>query len=283
MKYINESEILEIFDIEKKEDLFLFRDSTDYKSIKYRNLNRDECAMLVYQYKKNNCQLSFAILFEESFIIFKRHLIGKKHKTLLEKVNGKITHTEDLFQDFYIFFHEAVNNFQIVENHSFKKYIDLSILGFIGKTIREKYFFVCKTPQNKNRQFYDITNQTDTLSNQYLWEKVQDSMTEEELVEQINDDYIRDKLSQLCKENKIKADELEIFIKFHGLFGNKYRQKELAQEYNISISYVSKKISKIEKILKNSDLINLFQATENINIQQNKRKKIRSRRYDTNE
>lgn len=251
MNKMTEEEILEVFCIDI-EDLIFNKDDLNFNNVKYRKLNRVECALLVYMYKIYDSDVCYQILFEEIVVIFKRHLRNKYFKTL----NGGTLSDNDLFHDFIIIFDRIISSFRITETHSFKKYADRTIRGEIQKLMSEKYFYIYKAPVGKNIHLLEKMSETDDGD---IYSKLPDSFDlESSILSKISKIRINEFLLSTVRDNKIPLDDLNMFIEFHGVYDEPIKQKELALKYRCSISYISKRIKRTGIKLKELDILNII-------------------------
>lgn len=264
-----DNEVMAVYEL-FLDDLFLFSDGlATYDNINYRKLNRDECLDLVYKYREQNSMVAYAVLFEELFIIFKRHLKNKKFKTLTSRDGMDGMHYEDdLYQDFYFIFDDIINKFKAVKFHSFKKYGDLIIRGQIHKLIKEKYFYCYKKPYNKDgrHDVFDLSEaSSDNLAYQNNLDMIEDpNNVEEKVFEMIEAEQIIEILKEAKKNKKIKENDIPIFCHYYGILTHKKKQREIAEIYRCSISTVSKRVTKVRTMLSsNNDLKNLAKAELN--------------------
>ena len=267
---MTEDEILQIFDIGDKTELYLLSENPQYKNIKYRKLDRDDCIMLLYNYRKNNSHVSYAILFEEIFIIFKRNLSNKKFKTLSERSpDGGISYTEDFYQDYFLIFDKIVTEFVMVTNHSFKKYSDKIVKGQINKLIKEKYFFVYNKPIGVNA--YEVNESlANDLQYDYMETIPDPTDLEESIIEKINEKKVEGILNNLVQITRLKKEDIEMFCLYHGILSEQLKQVEIATKYGLSPPTVCKKIAKVKEVLSKEKYYNLLQSDININLEKRK-------------
>lgn len=230
-----------------KDDLIFNREKIDYADgLVCRNLNRVECAFLIYLYRYKKCDMSFQILFEESLIVFKKMLKGFKFKTLNYDEN-------DLFHDFYIYFKQVVDTFKITENHSFKKYLEICLIGFIKKLYSEVYFFVHKNPVSYRSSSVEITefnspvfSEMDYIDNFVV---VEDTI-EQNIINKDSERVIKETLDKIVKSKNLTQQEIDIFCSYNGICTEEIStQKEIALIHKCSISNVSKKNKKVKEYL----------------------------------
>lgn len=257
-----EDELLEMFAM-NKDDLLLNKAEAQgknfYEVVEYRKLDRVECALLVYYYKHLNSDIAYQILFEEIFIIYKRHL--KKYYNIKTSYVKRTRDSsginyEDLYQDYYIVFRKIISNFVITSNHSFKKYSDLMICGEVGKLIREKYFFGYKVPMGYKNNPLDMGEFLSCDAEGELLDNISDnSGFEDEILDKVSLEHLSKILRKFLVKHNIKNEYFEMFLKYHGIGSDKkYKQRELAEMYRCSISHVCKKIGLIKDAIQRSEV-----------------------------
>jgi hypothetical protein len=281
-----EDELLEMFAM-TEDDLLLNKaynqEKNFYEVVEYRKLDRVECALLVYYYKYLNSDIAYQILFEEIFIIYKRHL--KKYHNIktshVRRAKDSVEiNYEDLYQDYYIIFAKIIDSFVITSNHSFKKYSDLVVCGELAKLMREKYFFGYRTPVSSKINPFDLSEflfedgHEDTLFN------IEDpSYFEDEVIDRISLEHISQILKKFLTKHEIDLKYFDMFLKYHGIgCDKKYKQRELAEMYRCSISNVCKKIGLIKDAIVRSEVGDYIVGELGVDFLQS-RKKSKTRYY----
>lgn len=170
---------------------------------------------------------------------------------VIKIVNEKFYNTkydmEDLIQEGTIGLIKAANTYDLAKNVKFMTYAKVCIVNEILMYLR------------KMKKFKEICE-----LDEYSKELAKDGIIKKELIPYPNDDYLdfENKVVREYIKNTVynlESREKELVIKYFGFLDRCYSQQELAEEYNLSQSYISrvilKSLEKIKKQLEKEDII----------------------------
>lgn len=234
---------------------FVFKNE-DYSNLCYFKLDKEESHKLVLYWQQTKDKFVYDVLFENYLIVYKKALgtyTCVSHT--LKRKDG--SYELDLLQDYVFVLNKVINSYKTVDNYSFNSYSDMEFKYYISELIRNKYFSLLKIPQKKNRIRENRPNKIE------LDDNIEDliNCVESDIMDRIMDDNIVKEVEKYISNKSISKRDYEMFLKYLGLYGTskEYKLKDLAEEYNLSISTISKSIKKIkEKLKQNKYLQELF-------------------------
>ena len=248
--YMSKDTLLDMFHIDEQDLIFNKGDTVDYINTTYRKLDRVECGLLVYLYRIHNNEVAYQILYEEILTIYKKHLKGKHFKTLNTTGNSPDL---DIFQDYSVVFDKIIKAFRLTEMHSFKKYANLVIKGEIQSLITTKYYYIYKAPVSKANT--KLVSMKDANKGDIYSEIESDVDLSENLESKMRDSELYIIIKGLLDSGRLDREEFNMFLDFNGIFKESMKLKDMSDKYGYSMSYISKKVSKVrETLLRNKTI-----------------------------